>query len=414
LVLSGQITVILGLGDFTPDAITALPDPCPLPMKERTHRRFLNEKDKIMYAPFSGVGGIVYDQDAVYIDLGGSHSHQAVRDTSENTQEDNEKRAFVSELRELKSTLDEKMDSAGLKLFSTSEPITGADAVRNELPTADSDEEEMQDEEDYSEAMSKNFTSVVADDGRVRRRVIFDDEDNEASEKTGKGLLDQSLDSDIEEDEIDDESEVSGSEEIEDDEDQEDEETKQKPGVHSGLSKDLQEAKDKMFSFAEEAFYSRFRNRSTQKMIYDDTEDYLNVTSKADFDIANCAENDRQEDMDEADMKDLFIGGDYAENAKKFLDAENESENEDDMFGDFEELDDENESPKEPMKGSKKDRGEPEDEETAKKKREEIKKNLKEKFDMEYDDGGDEKSFYKEWKAQVEEQTKVSSSHTTR
>ena len=28
-----------------------------------------------MYAPFSGVGGIVYDKDAVYIDTGGSHFH---------------------------------------------------------------------------------------------------------------------------------------------------------------------------------------------------------------------------------------------------------------------------------------------------------------------------------------------------
>ena len=26
-----------------------------------------------MYAPFSGVGGIVYDKDAVYIDLGPNH-----------------------------------------------------------------------------------------------------------------------------------------------------------------------------------------------------------------------------------------------------------------------------------------------------------------------------------------------------
>ena len=49
-----------------------LPDPCPLPAKEI--KRTLNEKERLIYAPMSGVGGIVYDKDAVYIDLGGSHS----------------------------------------------------------------------------------------------------------------------------------------------------------------------------------------------------------------------------------------------------------------------------------------------------------------------------------------------------
>lgn len=32
-------------------------------------------RDRLVYAPMSGVGGIVYDKDAVYVDLGGSHSH---------------------------------------------------------------------------------------------------------------------------------------------------------------------------------------------------------------------------------------------------------------------------------------------------------------------------------------------------
>ena len=39
-------------------------------------KRTLNEKEKTIYAPMSGVGGIVYDKDAVYIELGGSHSHK--------------------------------------------------------------------------------------------------------------------------------------------------------------------------------------------------------------------------------------------------------------------------------------------------------------------------------------------------
>ncbi|VDO97610.1 unnamed protein product [Soboliphyme baturini] len=65
-----------GVGDFRISEITSLPDPCPLPEKEK--KRSLSDKEKLIYAPFSGVGGIMLDKDAVYIELGGSHSHAAV------------------------------------------------------------------------------------------------------------------------------------------------------------------------------------------------------------------------------------------------------------------------------------------------------------------------------------------------
>ena len=52
-------------------SITYLPDPCPLP--EQLKKRSLNAKERLMFAPMSGVGGVLYDKDAVYIDLGGSH-----------------------------------------------------------------------------------------------------------------------------------------------------------------------------------------------------------------------------------------------------------------------------------------------------------------------------------------------------
>jgi ribosome biogenesis protein BMS1 len=36
-------------------------------------RRTLNQKERLVYAPMSGVGGVLYDKDAVYIDISGSH-----------------------------------------------------------------------------------------------------------------------------------------------------------------------------------------------------------------------------------------------------------------------------------------------------------------------------------------------------
>ena len=60
-----------GVGDFSVADVGFLPDPCPLPDTQR--KRTLNEKERLLYAPMSGVGGVVYDKDAVYIDLPKGH-----------------------------------------------------------------------------------------------------------------------------------------------------------------------------------------------------------------------------------------------------------------------------------------------------------------------------------------------------
>jgi len=41
-------------------SIALLADPCPLP--DKLKKRSLNEKEKLIYAPMAGVGGIVYDK----------------------------------------------------------------------------------------------------------------------------------------------------------------------------------------------------------------------------------------------------------------------------------------------------------------------------------------------------------------
>ena len=44
-----------------------LPDPCPLPGTAK--KRSLNERERLLYAPMADVGGLLYDKDAVYIDV---------------------------------------------------------------------------------------------------------------------------------------------------------------------------------------------------------------------------------------------------------------------------------------------------------------------------------------------------------
>lgn len=47
--------------------INALLDPCPLPRTVK--KRGLNDKERLLYAPMADVGGLLYDKDAVYIDI---------------------------------------------------------------------------------------------------------------------------------------------------------------------------------------------------------------------------------------------------------------------------------------------------------------------------------------------------------
>ena len=66
---------IPGIGDLEIKTIAKLADPCPLPNADSEKRRKLSEKQKLLvHAPMSDVGGMIYDKDAVYIDVPGSFS----------------------------------------------------------------------------------------------------------------------------------------------------------------------------------------------------------------------------------------------------------------------------------------------------------------------------------------------------
>lgn len=47
--------------------MTALTDPCPLPSAAK--KKGLRDRDKLFYAPMSGIGDLLYDKDAVYINI---------------------------------------------------------------------------------------------------------------------------------------------------------------------------------------------------------------------------------------------------------------------------------------------------------------------------------------------------------
>jgi ribosome biogenesis protein BMS1 len=65
-----------GAGDLEIKTIAMLPDPCPLPTADGEKRRRLAEKHKLIHAPMSDVGGILYDKDAVYITVPGNFTRK--------------------------------------------------------------------------------------------------------------------------------------------------------------------------------------------------------------------------------------------------------------------------------------------------------------------------------------------------
>ncbi len=67
----GQPAHIPGLGDVRLDSIARLDDPCPLVGKGR--KRGLGDKDRLLYAPMTDVGGIVVERDATYVDIPDAH-----------------------------------------------------------------------------------------------------------------------------------------------------------------------------------------------------------------------------------------------------------------------------------------------------------------------------------------------------
>ncbi|KAJ8925423.1 hypothetical protein NQ315_009255 [Exocentrus adspersus] len=172
---------IAGLGDLKIHNISYLPDPCPLP--EQIKKRALIEKEKMIYAPFSGVGGIVYDKDAVYIEVGNLQSR------SKNPNDENT--AFINSLKETKIPLDVKIAEAKIQLFTGGQQLTAEELEENQLPSTENvllyaKEKDTKDEDDLTASLENELNELrkqnsssfheekVEDSGRIRRKVVFD------------------------------------------------------------------------------------------------------------------------------------------------------------------------------------------------------------------------------------------------
>ncbi|CAG8573355.1 14656_t:CDS:2 [Acaulospora colombiana] len=165
-----------GAGDLDIKSITMLGDPCPLPTADSEKRRRLAEKHKLIHAPMSDVGGILYDKDAVYITVPGNFTR---REPGQEAEGEGER--MVLDLQDAPTTLADSVSQSHIRLLGTSSnPLVIA---RNEeasdsdeesegslVSTSDGDDEET-DQSDLEELENETKSFVGDGSGRSVRRI---------------------------------------------------------------------------------------------------------------------------------------------------------------------------------------------------------------------------------------------------
>ncbi|XP_022827849.1 ribosome biogenesis protein BMS1 homolog [Spodoptera litura] len=162
---------IAGVGDMKISELSYLPDPCPLPSSEK--KRHLMERERQIYAPFSGVGGIVYDKDAVYIELQGSHSHK------KEDEETNEKKALLKNVVETKETVDEQMQESGFQLFSGGAVIY-PDMVKDDEYLQQNKKTESDSSESEDEGNDSDNDSGIDEKKEKKNKLPWDNDNSDA------------------------------------------------------------------------------------------------------------------------------------------------------------------------------------------------------------------------------------------
>ncbi|KAI9095924.1 hypothetical protein DFS34DRAFT_625358 [Phlyctochytrium arcticum] len=122
-----------GVGDFGIENLSSLPDPCPLPEKVR---RSLSDKQTLLYAPMSDVGGILYDKDAVYIKVPGIYSSGADMHTGIQGNQ------LVKDLHDVPLTLADQIERSGLQIFNDASVLRAADVQNDEESSGSEDEDD--------------------------------------------------------------------------------------------------------------------------------------------------------------------------------------------------------------------------------------------------------------------------------
>jgi ribosome biogenesis protein BMS1 len=203
---NGVKVCVCGAGDYRVKSVMSLPDPCPLP--DKTKARKLGEKQKLLYAPMSDIGDIIMDADAMYIEIPDAHvrftDKQGKDDDAKavgpenkgekeegDDEEDGEGQSMVKSLQRTQMAIDERLEESGFQLFKgagsmvsgTSDGISARE--RRRAPDGEEDEEE----EEGREGEGSDLEELAqAEAGRDSDDEDEDDEDDDGGINPWTGL----------------------------------------------------------------------------------------------------------------------------------------------------------------------------------------------------------------------------------
>ena len=160
-----------GVGDLGVSMIEGLPDPCPTPFMDqaiakasgKSGRRRLGEKQKVLFAPMSDVGGVLVDKDAVYIDVKTSNFDRDTEDGERGLGEQ-----MVVGLQSERRLLGEAED--GVQLFSGGNLLKGGNG----------------DEEDSGRRETRKARVIGREEGDGADILVEEEEDEEFASGSDK------------------------------------------------------------------------------------------------------------------------------------------------------------------------------------------------------------------------------------
>ncbi|XP_050206240.1 uncharacterized protein LOC126655914 [Mercurialis annua] len=414
----GSKVHIAGVGDYSLAGVTALSDPCPLPSAAK--KKGLRDKEKLFYAPMSGLGDLLYDKDAVYININDHFVQFSKAEENGGTKckgKDDVGEALVKSLQNTKYSIDEKLENSFISLFSRAgmtgaetqndvkdknkqqrrdiEPLEQSEFEKQNEPNGskeeidgDSDsessdqdelaerdalmnrEDEVSDEEDADvsnhRANSKDHVKeqVEFHEGRFRRKATFgDDSAQNGLEDSEDGSEDnEDDDSDDDNDMVDQsKSDINISEEDEDDEDTDDddglgnvskwkesllERTRLKRNINlmqlvygnstsTAVIKEDRDISEDEESEGDDFFKPKGEGNKKMKELLDGT--IINTEDCSKFTMYADLKNWEEEDIYES-IRDRFVTGDWSKAAKRNQPSEANTEEDDEVYGDFEDL----------------------------------------------------------------------------
>uniref|UniRef100_A0A6N2M3Z3 AARP2CN domain-containing protein n=1 Tax=Salix viminalis TaxID=40686 RepID=A0A6N2M3Z3_SALVM len=182
---------IAGVGDYNLDGATALADPCPLPSAAK--KKGLRDKEKIFYAPMSGIGDLVYDKDAVYININDHFVQYSNVDNKNESMAHKGKdqdvgESLVKSLQNTKYSIDEKLEKSFISLFSRNANISSEaqnDAKDNHESVDHSHNLEPNESGEESDAEDLDGSESTDEDEAAQKDALVNGESDGSDEEYG-------------------------------------------------------------------------------------------------------------------------------------------------------------------------------------------------------------------------------------